>query len=45
MNEVGMEVDKRYMLTYKTENIEQIIILKYSEKTERETDITIPRET
>lgn len=37
-NEKGMVVGKRYMLTYKTEKITQITILKYSEFTDRDTD-------
>ena len=38
-NEIGMVVGKRYMLTYKTESLTVIAILKYSEFTERDTDI------
>jgi len=38
-NEKGMVVGKRYMLTYKTEKLTQITILKYSAFTDKDTDI------
>ena len=38
-NEIGLVVGKRYMITYKYNQTQQIAILKYSEFADRDTDI------
>mgnify|MGYP001276487022 CR=1 FL=1 len=38
-NEIGLVVGKRYMITYKYEQTQEIAILKYSEFTDRNTDL------